>query len=290
VLDLYVTFYAGATTYLIPDEISYIPHHLVTLLVQEEITIWYSVPSVLILMMEHAELLQVSSPALRAILFAGEPFPIKQLRQLYQQYSLGVRFLNLYGPTETNVCTYYEVTQLPESWNKAVPIGKACSGNRTWVQKEDGTHAELDEEGELIVVGPTVMIGYWGQPVHGEKPYATGDLVHVQNDGNYVYIGRRDQMVKVRGRRIELGDIETTLEEHPAIHKAAVTVTGTGLNARLVAFIVCTNGSDPSLLAIKRHCAERLPRYMIVDEVRTIPELPLTRNGKLDRLSLSTIE
>jgi acyl-coenzyme A synthetase/AMP-(fatty) acid ligase len=328
VLDLYVAFHAGAATYLIRDEASYIPEHLVTFLIQEAITVWYSVPSVLILMMEQGGLLDVPSLALRAILFAGEPFPIKHLRRLYQhcasrerheksgpymtgntlpiessgdlypkghrslsvgaQFIAPVRFFNLYGPTETNVCTYYEVTHLPETSNTPVPIGKACSGDRVWAQKEDGMLAQPGEEGELMVVGPTVMVGYWGQPAYGDKPYATGDLVRCSDDGNYVYVGRRDQMVKVRGHRIELGDVEAALEDHPAIHEAAVIVTGTGLEARLVAFVVGSlgDGAIPSLLEMKRHCAERLPRYMIVDEVHTVSALPRTRNGKIDRFAL----
>jgi amino acid adenylation domain-containing protein len=287
VLDLYVAFHAGAATYLIPDEVSYLPEYLVSFLVQEAITVWYSVPSVLMLMMEQGGLLEDRSPFLRALLFAGESFPLKHLRRLYRHYSPRVRFFNLYGPTETNVCTYYEIRHLPEDWNEPVPIGKACSGDQVWAQKEDGSLAQPGEEGELMVVGPTVMVGYWGQPAYGDKPYATGDLVQLLDDGNYVYIGRRDQQVKVRGHRIELGAIETALEEHPAIHEAAVTVMNTGLQARLVAFIVPANGLVPSLIEVKRHCAERLPRYMIVDEVHAIPALPRTRNGKLDRLALS---
>lgn len=286
VLDLYVAFYAGAATYLIPDQASYIPEHLVSFLVQEAITVWYSVPSVLILMMEQGGLLEVVSLSLRAILFAGETFPIKHLRRLHLYYRPKIRFFNLYGPTETNVCTYYEVTHLPDNWNKPVPIGKACSGDHVWAQKEDGTIAQPGEQGELMVMGPTVMVGYWGQPAYGDKPYVTGDLVQLLDDGNYVYVGRRDQQVKVRGHRIELGDIEAALEDHPAIHEAAVTVKGTGLEARLIAFVVYANGVVPSLLEMKRQCAERLPRYMIVDEVRTISALPRTRNGKIDRFAL----
>lgn len=286
VLDLYVAFHAGAATYLIPDQASYIPEHLVTFLVQEAITVWYSVPSVLILMTAQGGLLEVFSLSLRAILFAGETFPIKHLRRLYRHYSSSIRFFNLYGPTETNVCTYYEVMHLPEDWNRPVPIGKACSGDHVWAQKEDGTIAQPGEQGELMVIGPTVMVGYWGQPAYGDKPCATGDLVQLLNDGNYIYVGRRDQQVKVRGHRIELGDIEAALEDHPAIHEAVVIVKGTGLEARLVAFVVHANGVVPSLLEMKRQCAERLPRYMIVDEVHTISALPRTRNGKIDRFAL----
>lgn len=290
VLDLYVAFHAGATVYLIPDGLSYLPRHLVSFLIQEEITVWYSVPSVLILMMEEGGLCDMSALALRVILFAGEPFPIKQLHRLYDYCQPSVRLFNLYGPTETNVCTYYEVTALSESWRRPVPIGKACSGDRVWAQKADGTIAGTGEEGELMVAGPTVMVGYWGQPVHGDRPYATGDIVHLLDDGYYLYIGRRDQMVKIRGHRIELGDIETVLLEHPAIREAAVIVVGTGLQARLVAYVVPALEVAPSLLEIKRQCAEHLPRYMIVDDVCTLSSLPRTRNGKIDRHALSHSE
>lgn len=287
VLDLYVAFHAGASTHLIPDGLSYVSQHLVKFLVQERITIWYSVPSVLMLMMESGGLLNVSAPVLRALLFAGEPFPVKHLRKLYQHWP-GVRFFNLYGPTETNVCTYYEVTHLPADWQKPVPIGKACSGDTVWAQKEDGTPALPGEEGTLMVSGPTVMVGYWGQPPHGDRPYSTGDLVRLLSDGNYAYLGRLDHMLKVRGYRIEAGDIEAALEEHPALHEAAVIVVGEGLDARLIAFIVVAGEDIPSLLEMKRHCAERLPRYMIIDDIRVLEALPRVRNGKIDRQILST--
>ncbi|TMC17095.1 MAG: D-alanine--poly(phosphoribitol) ligase, partial [Chloroflexi bacterium] len=289
VLDLYVAFRVGAATYLIPDEISFIAQRLVALLVQEALTIWYSVPSVLILMMERAGLLDLAALSLRAFLFAGEPFPIKYLRQLYQRYGSTARFFNLYGPTETNVCAYYEVTELPEHGQKAVPIGKACCGNNIWAEGVHGKLIEPGEEGELIVAGPTVMVGYWGQPVYGERPYATGDLVRLLADGNYLYIGRRDRQAKIRGNRIELSDIEIVLEQHPAIREAAVIVTSAGLEARLVACIVYTNGAVLSLLAIKKLCSEHLPRYMIIDDVYHLTELPRTRNGKIDRLALQRL-
>ncbi len=289
VLDLYVAFQVGATTFLIPDGLSYMPQQLVKFLVEEGLTIWYSVPSALMMMMEQGGLLDLSSLPLRAILFAGEPFPVKHLRRLYERWS-EVRFLNLYGPTETNVRTYYEVTQLPDSLQRSVPIGKACSGDVVWGQKEDGTVALSGEEGQLMVTGPTVMVGYWGQQVHGDRCYATGDRVLLQADGNYTYLGRYDQMTKLRGYRIECGDIETALEEHPAIREAMVMVQGTGLDARLVAFVVVAGGEIPTLLEIKRHCSTRLPRYMIIDEMRVISALPRTRNGKIDRLALSIYE
>lgn len=287
VLDLYVAFAAGAMVFLIPDTVSFLPRALVECIVQEHLTIWYSVPSALTLMMEYGGLLDLDALSLRAILFAGEPFPPKQLQRLYQHLAGSVRLLNLYGPTETNVCTFYEVTRFPEHETHPVPIGQACCGDRVWARKEDGTVAQPGEKGELLVAGPTVMHGYWGQEMQGERPYATGDLVYMQDDGNYRYLGRLDQMLKIRGHRIEPQEIEAVLEQHPAIASAAVIAAGEGLAARLVAFLVPAAADGPRILDLKRYCAERLPRSMIIDDVRFIPEIPRTRNGKVDRLFLA---
>jgi amino acid adenylation domain-containing protein len=281
VLDLYVAFSVGAQVLLIPDGISFFAAALVEFIVQRRPTIWYSVPSILILMMEQG-LLELEEHALRCILFAGEPFPIKHFQQLYQRWPQ-VRFLNLYGPTETNVCTYYEVDGVLD--DAPLPIGKGCSGDVVWAQKDDGSVVHSGGVGELMVAGPTVMVGYWGQPREGTQAYATGDLVRLRADGNYLYLGRRDQRVKVRGYRIELGEIETTLMKYEGIKDVAVVVAETGMRARLIAFVVASPA--PSLLEIKRHCAQHLPRYMIVDGIRIVEALPRTRNGKIDRITLT---
>jgi amino acid adenylation domain-containing protein len=284
VLDLYVAFLSGGTVFLIPDGMAYLPTRLVEYLVLEAITIWYSVPSVLILMMEEGGMFELNRGSLRALLFAGEAFPIKHLRLLYEHFP-GVRFLNLYGPTETNVCTFYEVLALSQD-ETSIPIGRPCSGDAVWIRKEDGSCAGVEQEGELMVEGPTVMRGYWGKPAQDGLPYATGDLVRQRADGNYVYLGRRDQMVKLRGYRIEIGDIERSLEHLDGVQEVAVVVIGEGLQARLISFLVLKKGEKLSLLDVKRHCAAHLPRYMIVDAIRILPALPRTRNGKVDRLLL----
>ena len=286
VLDLYAAFRAGASVTLIPDGMAYAPKRLVDFIQQEKITIWYSVPSILIMMMEQGGLLEQPSLPMRVVLFAGEPFPIKHLKRLFARWP-SLTYLNLYGPTETNVCTFYEVTSIQNGQTKPVPIGRECSGDKVWAVKDDGSEVQPGEEGELMVSGPTVMLGYWGLPPHGDKPYRTGDLVRLQEDGNFTYIGRRDHMVKVRGHRVELGDIEAALVEHPEIHETAVVLAGSGIEARLVAFVVSTTGESLPLLNIKQHCAKHLPRYMIIDDVSFLSALPRTRNGKIDRIMLT---
>jgi acyl-coenzyme A synthetase/AMP-(fatty) acid ligase len=192
----------------------------------------------------------------------------------------------LYGPTETNVCTFYEVGPVPADQRQPVPIGRACSGDRVWAALQDGTPAAVGQEGELMVEGPTVMAGYWGGPPQPAGPYATGDRVVLQEDGNYRYLGRGDGMVKIRGNRVELGEVEAALQTHPAVDEAAVVVAGAGIEARMTAFVVPVAGESLNLLEAKRHCAEVLPRHMIVDAVRNVGALPRTGNGKVDRRAL----
>lgn len=284
VLDIYVAFLKGACVCLIPEGISYIPQRLVKFLIQEKITVWYSVPSVLVLMILHGDLLEVTEHSLRIILFAGEVFPIKYLRQLREQWQ-GIRLLNLYGPTETNVCTYFEVKDIPEEQTASIPIGKACSGDKVWGVNHEGKEISVGEEGELMVSGPTVMLGYWGQPPQENKPYATGDIVRLQDDDNYALIGRIDSLMKVRGYRIEIGEIEAALLSHVDIIEAGVCVAGKGMAARLLAFLV-TENRTLSLIDIKQYCSSRLPRYMIVDKIHFLESLPRNRNGKIDRKKL----
>lgn len=288
VLDLYAAFAAGARVHLVPSAMAYAPERLVALLVEEAITVWYSVPSALVLMMREGGLLGVPLDrlALRALLFAGEVFPVQHLAPLRRCWP-HVRFLNLYGPTETNVCTFHEVA--PEDpVVRPVPLGAGCCGDEVWAEHADGHVCAPGEEGELVVDGPTVMLGYWGRAPVNLSPYRTGDIVRVRDDASFDYVGRRDGMVKVRGHRVELGEIEVALGRHPAISDAAVAVAGSGLEARLVAFVVAAPGIDaPSILEMKRHCAQHLPQSMIVDAVEALGQLPRTPNGKIDRRLLA---
>ncbi|MEU1203183.1 amino acid adenylation domain-containing protein [Streptomyces sp. NPDC005813] len=279
VFDLYATFLAGASVVLVPEGLAYDPAQLGALLRRERITVWYSVPSALVLMMQRGELLTGEPPQdLRVCVFAGEPFPVQQVHELRKAWP-DVRMLNWYGPTETNVCTSYEVTDRDLGSTRPLPIGTAVSGDRIRL------HPPREREGEIVVSGPTVMLGYWGrEPQKG--PYFTGDIGRMGPDGMLEYVGRRDHMVKVRGHRIELGDIEAVVAANPKVASAACVVVGEGLDAKIHAVVVPEGPRGPGLLEIKRDCADRLPLYMVVDAVHSLPELPLTGNGKTDRQAL----
>ena len=285
VLDVYVAFLAGACVCLISEAISFVAAKLVDFVCGESIAIWYSVPSALILM-ERAGLLEGPLPALRAVLFAGEPFPIEPLRRLRRALP-EARLLNLYGPTETNVCSFHEVGEIGDA-DRPVPIGRACSGDEIWIENDDGDRLPVGARGELVVTGPTVMLGYWGSPPQ-RGPYRTGDIAERIADDAYRYVGRRDTMVKVRGHRVELGEVEATIASHDDVLEAAVVVLGEALESRLVAAVVARPGTEPDLLEIKRWCAARLPSQMIVGGLRVLAELPRNRNGKVDRDKLEAL-
>jgi acyl-coenzyme A synthetase/AMP-(fatty) acid ligase len=235
-------------------------------------------------MMADAAFPAPSELALRVLFFAGESFPLRQLRALRERWT-NVRFWNLYGPTETNVCTAFEVPAIEPDRELPVPIGAACCGDCVWAETPSGAVAEPGEEGELLVDGPTVMLGYWGKKPRAAAPYRTGDWVRRLDEANFQFLGRMDNMVKLRGYRVELGAIEDALALHPRVERAVVVVEGESLDARLVAYV--TGNDCPGLLEIKRHCAERLPRYMIPDRVRPVANLPLNGNGKVDRKLLT---
>ena len=220
IFDVFAAATAGASVTLVPRHASVFPLEVVRFIEERGITVWYSVPSILTMLTLRGNLGPGSCPTLRTILFAGEVFPTKHLRRLMAALP-HVGFFNLYGPTETNVCTYYEVPPLADD-AAPIPIGEAIPNVEVFAVTADGHRARPGEEGELWVRGPTVMQGYWGDPERtarslvpdplGTGPrdpaYRTGDLVRAGADGTFQLLGRRDHQIKSRGYRIELQEIE----------------------------------------------------------------------------------
>ncbi len=294
ILDLFLSIKHGATLVLIGDDAAKQPLRLGPLIAEQRITIWYSTPSILRLLTEFGRLNQLEFPALRLVLFAGEVFPVKHLRALKQAWPRP-RYFNLYGPTETNVCTAYEIpSEIAADRTDPFPIGRACSGARTIAVDEDGPEAKPGEEGELLVSGGSVMREYWNLPdktqaaftkdVSGTRWYRTGDVVLVSEADGYIFRGRRDRMVKRRGYRVELGEIEAALSRHPLVSESAVTSFPDEDNGVLVsAFVVVPDGARrPTLVEMKRFCAEQLPAYMIPDRFSFPPVIPKTSTHKTD--------
>ena len=299
VFDLYAAARGAAAVVLVPPKATIFPRQTVRFVEQQHVSIWYSVPSSLAMVAVRGGLAEGSLPDLRAVLFAGEVFPVKHLKQLMEQLPR-VRFANLYGPTETNVCTWYDVTDRPEDLTEPVPIGLPIRNDHVFAVTDAGGLAGPDDEGELCVRGATVMRGYWGDPERTHRTlvpdpfgsladlvYRTGDHVRVLEGGGFRYLGRRDGQIKSRGYRIELGDVEAVLNDHPAVVEGAVVAVPDELvTNRIVAFVVVRDETPSDQLA--SHCAARLPRYMVPESITLLRSLPRTSTGKLDRQRLKT--
>jgi amino acid adenylation domain-containing protein len=298
IFDLYLAAMGGATVVLVPEEEAYFGASLAKFIREERISIWYSVPSALRLLAKSTAGPN-AYPTLRTVVFAGEVYPTPHLRQL-RRLLPDVHLWNIYGPTETNVCTYYEVRELPDD-DRTIPIGRACGNTEVFAVTTDGRLAGVGEEGELHVRGATVMKGYWGRPdktaevlvanpLPGALPdpvYRTGDLVQLRADGDYDFLGRRDHQIKSRGYRIELGEIEAALATHPQLEESvAVAVPHVEWGSAVVAWVALRNGASVTPRDVKRHVAGRLPAYMVPAVVEFLEELPKTSNGKIDRPSL----
>jgi L-proline---[L-prolyl-carrier protein] ligase len=303
ILDIYVSIKHGATLVLVEEEIGKDPIRLAQLISNKRISIWYSTPSILSFLAQYGRLDQYEFPDLRIVLFAGEVFPIKHLRML-KNLLPKPRYFNLYGPTETNVCTYYEIPAvLPVDQTKPFPIGEACTHYTNSIKNvdEQGQEVGIGELGELIAAGPGVMQGYWNLPERtanaflvdssGQRWYKTGDVVVQDDDGNYLYVSRRDRMVKKRGYRVELGEIEAGLYKHPDVKEAAVIAMSNEENGvQIKAYLSFRDEQKPSRIELKRFCAENLPAYMIPDFFSFLDSLPKTSTDKIDYQKLKTID
>jgi amino acid adenylation domain-containing protein len=298
VFDLFAASKAAAAVVLVPPQTSVFPRQAVRFIDDERLTVWYSVPSVLSMMVLRGGLTHGSLPTLRTLLFAGEVFPTKYLRELVARLP-HVRFANLYGPTETNVCTWFEVESVSPTDDADIPIGKPIENDEVIVVDEVGNPVERGTPGELYVRGATVMQGYWGDPVRtaksrfsnpwqpeiGDPVYRTGDLVVELPDGNLRFLGRRDAQIKSRGYRIELGDIESVLNAHPEVVESAVVAVPDDLVTNRIRGHVVVRGTFDSQ-ALAGFCADRLPGYMVPESFEHHDGLPRTTTGKIDRQAL----
>jgi len=292
ILDIYVPLKHGAALCIISEELGKNAAALGAFIADNRITCWYSVPSILSLMTQFGKLEQHDASSLRIVNFAGEVFPVKYLRRLRELWPHPA-FYNLYGPTETNVCTFFKVPDtVPPEREEPYPIGKVCSHCKDLVIGDDGKPVVCGQEGLLYIAGKPVLQGYWADPERtakafithdGERYYNTGDVVRPDDNGDFVFLGRKDRMIKRHGYRIELGEIEAALYKHAGVAEAAaIGLALAGDTIVIQAVLSAKPGAKLGVIAMKQHCAAHLPAYMIPDTFVFMDRLPATSTGKVD--------
>jgi acyl-coenzyme A synthetase/AMP-(fatty) acid ligase/acyl carrier protein len=242
--------------------------------------------------------------SLKSMLFGGDAADARSVHRVLEQ-GKPQHLINAYGPTEgTTFTTTYEV-QDSDGGAPNIPIGRAISNTEVWVLDQQSRMAPVGVAGELCIGGDGLAQGYLRRPEltaekfvphpysrkAGARLYRTGDLVRYGSDGNIEFLKRMDHQVKVRGFRVELGEIESVLNQHWAIAESIVLDSkDSSGNTRLIAYIVFEDGAEATSSEILTFLQEKLPSYMFPSAFVTIKEIPLTANGKVDRRALPVTE
>lgn len=298
IFDLYAALFRGASIVLIDAASARNPMLLAEVMERFGISIWYATPTTLKLMLRFGRMERYTHARLRVVLFAGEVFPVEPLHVLMARWPQA-SFHNLYGPTETNVCTWYSLPVTPDpERTEPYPIGHTCPYDQAvLLQGDEVLEARPGAEGELLIGGRSVMAGYLNQPDrnarafyhwNGKTYYHTGDLVRVDPEGALIYLSRKDRMVKRNGYRIELGEIEAALHRHPDITEAGAIAqaTPTG-DMRILGFYSTAHGGSIDTLPLQEFLSGQIPAYMLPDQCLHLTELPKTSTHKVNYPALS---
>jgi len=292
---------AGATTVIIPDAHLKFPVSLAELMEKEQLTIWFSVPLILVQLMLNGDIENKDFSSLRWVLFSGEVFATKQLRALMNIWPRAT-FSNIYGPTELNQCTNYNLS-MPPKGDATIPIGNTWGNTEYKVLDENDNDVKEGDEGLLVVRSATMMKGYWNNKPLTEKSlykeklasgfehiyYRTGDLVKLNDNNELLFLGRKDRQIKFRGFRIEIDEIENTLLKHNQVIEAAVFLSNKENEQQLVGTVLFVKGSETSSKDLKTHCKQYLPTYAVPERIEILESFPRTSSGKVNRKEIEKI-
>jgi amino acid adenylation domain-containing protein len=303
VFDIFNTFNAGAKLVCFDwnkDKMRENKHSdYVKLMSKEKVTMLYTTPSTFISLMNKGSLAE-HNLNLRTVMYAGEPFPPAQVRKLMEVLPK-TKIANIYGPTETNIITYYWINKVLDD-DSPIPLGDVVDDTEIIIVSEDGSHICKSEEiGELWCRGGTVTLGYLGMEEKTREAYVqspfhkypvffwrTGDYGFRDKDGVLHYRGRKDHMVKVKGFRIELGEIENALAAHPGIDEfVVVAIPDEKYGNRLYCYYSLLSSVNTTTEDIKEFLMSKLPEYMLPYRFIQLDVLPKTSSGKIDRVLLA---
>ncbi|WP_298553756.1 amino acid adenylation domain-containing protein [uncultured Algibacter sp.] len=292
---------AGATTIIISDAHLKFPVSLAELMEKEQLTIWFSVPLILVQLLLNGGIDRKDFSSLRWVLFSGEVFATKQLRALMQLWP-HPEYSNIYGPTELNQCTNYNLSVPPEGGD-TIPIGKPWGNTEYKILDVNDNEVNEGEEGLLVVRSATMMKGYWNNKPLTEKSlyideiapgfdsvyYRTGDLVRLNDKKELLFLGRKDRQIKFRGFRIEIDEIENTLLKHEVVIEAAVFLSNIDDDQQLFATVLLSENSEIPTMNLKAHCKQYLPPYAVPERIEILEYFPRTSSGKVNRKDIEKI-
>lgn len=295
IFDMYTAFYTGAKTMIIPEILFMYPEKLMDYMAESKISCIFWVPTVMISVANGGVLEKKRLPDLKLILFAGEVMPNTQLN-IWRKYLPDCMYVNMYGPTEaTDIATYYILDREFEN-HETLPIGKVCSNMRALILNEEDRQCKIGEQGELCISGTGIALGYWNAPEitakafvqnplntkYYDRIYRTGDLVYENEEGNIIFLGRKDSQIKLRGNRIELGDLESAAAAIENVKSACALFDAD--KQEIVLFIETTDVIVER--KFKMELKKYVPAYMVPMRIVTMENFPHTPSGKIDRVGL----
>jgi amino acid adenylation domain-containing protein len=289
----------GSTILLIPEILSSYPIEILNLLQKHNVTFLFWVPTIMVNIANMDLLASVSLPQLKTVWFAGEVFPTKQFNYWRKYFPL-IKFANLYGPIEITLdCTYFIVDRDIKD-EELLPIGIPYRNTDILILNESDQLIKEGEEGELCVRGTSLSMGYYNNPektslVFTQNPlnksypeiiYRTGDIVSINEFGEIVFKGRKDNLIKHIGYRIDLGEIE-----HVIINILKLIENGCVIykNNKKEITLFYESINEIPLNEFRKQISTILPKYMIPTSYIKMDELPRNTNGKIDRLYLKNI-
>jgi amino acid adenylation domain-containing protein len=300
VYELLGTTVAGATVVLPDPDRAKEPAHWADLVTKHRVTVWNSAPALLELFIGHLEQQgDRAADSIRLAMLGGDWIPLTLPDRLWAQ-APRARFISLGGATEASIhSTVYEVAATQPDWT-SIPYGRPMANQRTYLLDPAMQPVPIGVPGELYLAGTGLAQGYlnrpelttqrfvsWSHgPVQDERLYRTGDLARYGPDGLIELLGRMDFQVKIRGLRIELGEVEDVLRRHPDVTEAVVAARQDGAGDRTLVGYLVARGGSVDVRAVHAHAAETLPAFMVPTALVVLDQFPLSPNGKVDRRRL----